>query len=331
MSTTVGAGIPLGGYQSPSARTAGLPDSGSVTNPLCRRAERTPPFCAPSSTMNAYACVSYGSFMLRVRQADHLVVPVAVEIGDRRRRGGPLQPHRRPDVRPRAGVPVVVVVLDRRAQPADELPPAEAAADEAALPVRVPGRGEDRRAVVVEDVDLVVVVRDDDLELRIVVEVADADVLAVGAVAVVAGAVEVGVVALRRQRVEPRPRRRRRAARPVQLAGRVEHEHLRAGRRGVRRRHDDLDAAVSVEVCGCHPARLRALAAAARRRRPAGLESQLAADEVVRGDGSFVSADHDLRHLVAVEVGDDARRVDPPLRRRALAELRPFASKTNVE
>jgi hypothetical protein len=48
---------------------------------------------------------------------------------------------------------------------------------------------------VVEQVDLVVVVRDDDLELRVVVELPDADVLAVAAVALVALSVEVGVAA----------------------------------------------------------------------------------------------------------------------------------------
>ena len=47
------AGIPLGGYQSPSGRTAGFPLSGGVTNPLCLRADSNPPSCAPSSTTNA--------------------------------------------------------------------------------------------------------------------------------------------------------------------------------------------------------------------------------------------------------------------------------------
>ena len=59
--TIVGAGMPLGGYQSPSGRTAGLLVSGSRRKPLCRRADRDPEPYAPSSTMNAYACVSYGS------------------------------------------------------------------------------------------------------------------------------------------------------------------------------------------------------------------------------------------------------------------------------
>ena len=215
---------------------------------------------------------------------------------------------------------VVVAILDHRTEPADELAPAEPATAVAAVPVPEPGGCEHRRAVVVEDVDLVVVKRDNDLELRVVVEVADPDVLAVGAVAVVAVAVEVGVVALAGQRVEPRPRRRRRALRPVDGALRVEHEHLRSGRRGVRRRHDHLDAAVPVEVGGGHAARLGTLAAAARRRGPAGLQLQASAAELIRRNGSLVAADDDLGHLVAVEVCDDTGRVDAALRRRPLAE-----------
>ena len=169
---------------------------------------------------------------------------------------------------------VVVAILDHRAQPADELPPAEPASAVAAVAIPEPGGREHRCPVVVEDVDLVVVESDNDLELRVVVEVADADVLAVGAVAVVAVAVEVGVVALAGQRVEPGPRRRRSTLRPVDGALRVEHEHLRSGRRGVRRRHDDLDPAVPVEIGSRHAPRLGTLAAAARRRGPAGLEPQ---------------------------------------------------------
>ena len=63
-------------------------------------------------------------------------------------------------------------------------------ADVAALAVRVPRRREHRRAVVVEEVDLVVVEGDDDLALPVAVELPDPDVLPVGAVAVVADAVE---------------------------------------------------------------------------------------------------------------------------------------------
>ena len=172
----------------------------------------------------------------------------------------------------------------------------------------------------VEDVDLVVVESDNDLELRVVVEIADADVLAVGAVAVVAVAVEVGVVALAGQLVEPRPRSRRRTLRPEDGALRVEDEHLRSGGRGVRRRHDDLDAAVPVEIGSRHATRLGTLAAAAGRGGPAGLELQAPAAELVRRDRSLVAADDDLGHLVAVEVGDDAGRVDATLGRRPLAE-----------
>ena len=213
---------------------------------------------------------------LHVRQPDHLVAPVAVEVDDRRRRGRPLQPRRRADVGPGARVPVVVVALHARAQPADELPPAEPGADVTALPVGEPRRGEHGRPVVVEEVDLVVVERDDELELRVVVELPDPDVLAVGAVALVADAVEGGVAAGPGERVVAGPRRRGRARRPVQRAGGVEDEDLGAGRRRVRRGHDDLDAPVAVQVARGHPARLGALPAAARGRGPARLQPQLA-------------------------------------------------------
>ena len=233
---------------------------------------------------------------------------VAVEVADRRRRGGPLQPRRLVHVRPVAGVPVVVVVLDLGPEPADELAPAEAPPGVAALAVRVPRRREHRRAVVVEEVDLVVVVGDDDLALRVVVELPDPDVLPVGPVAVVAGAVEGRV-----GRAVPRP------------AGRVgagggEDEDLRAGGRRVGCRGHDLDAAVAVEVRRRHAAGLRALAAAAGRGGPAGLGLQPAGAEVVGRDGAVVAADDDLLHAVPVEVGDHAGRVDPPVARGALAE-----------
>ena len=227
-------------------------------------------------------------------------------------------------MRPSPDVLVVVAILDHRAEPADELAPAEPAPAVAAVAIPEPRRREHRRPVVVEDVDLMVVECDNDLELRVVVEVADADVLPVGAVAVVAGAVEVGVVALAGLRVEAGPRRRRSALRPVDGALRVEDEDLRSRRRGVGRRDGDLDAAVAVEIGGGHPSRLRALAAAARRRGPAGLQPQPPAAELVRRDGALVAADDDLRPLVAVEVGDHAGGVDPALRRRPLAEQATF-------
>ena len=178
----------------------------------------------------------------------------------------------------------------------------------AALAVRVPGRREHRRAVVVEEVDLVVVERDDDLELRVVVELPDPDVLPVRAVALVAGAVEGrvgGVVARPAGRVG---------------AGGGEDEDLRAGVRGVGGRGDDLDAAVAVEVGRREAAGLRALPAAAGRGGPAGLERQAAGAEVVGRHGAVVAADDDLLHAVPVEVGDHAGRVDPALGRRPLAE-----------
>ena len=89
---------------------------------------------------------------------------------------------------------------------------------------------------------------------------------------------------------------------------------------------DDLDAAVAVEVGRGHAARLGALPAAARRGRPAGLDPQPPAGEVVRRDRALVAADHDLVHAVAVEVGDHAGRVDAALGRRALAEQPAAAS-----
>ena len=54
--------MPSGGYQSPDFRTIGLPVFGRVVNPACRRPERTPPFCAPSSTITACDWVWYGIF-----------------------------------------------------------------------------------------------------------------------------------------------------------------------------------------------------------------------------------------------------------------------------
>jgi hypothetical protein len=61
---------------------------------------------------------------------------------------------------------------------------------------------------VVEEVDVVVVVGDDDLALRVVVELPDPDVLPVGPVAVVADAVE-GRVGRAVPRIRARGRRRR--------------------------------------------------------------------------------------------------------------------------
>ena len=48
----VGAGMPHGGYQSPSGRWTGRLDIGSFSKPGCRMAERLPSPYAPSSTMN---------------------------------------------------------------------------------------------------------------------------------------------------------------------------------------------------------------------------------------------------------------------------------------
>ena len=324
MSTTVGAGIPDGGYQSPAGRTAGLPDRRRSREALVppRR-----PGAVAVRAVEHHERVRLGLvrlLLLRVRQADHLVPAVAVEVGDRRRRVRPLQPHRLLDVGPRARVLVVVARFHRRVEPADELAPAEPPPCVFAVAIAEPRRCEHRGAVGVEDVDLVVVEGDHDLELRIVVEVADADVLAVGAVAVVADAVEVGVVALAAQAVVSRPCRRRSALRPVERASRVEDEHLRAGRRCVRRRHDDLDPAVSVEIGRRESPRLGALTAAARRGRPPRLELEATAAELVGRHRALVAADDDLRPPVAVEVRHCAGGVDPPFRRGGLAELAPL-------
>ena len=324
MSTTVGAGIPDGGYQSPGARTAGLPDLGRVVKPFVP-ARRPGAVAVGAVEHHERVCLRLVRLLqLRVREADHLVPAVAVEVGDRRRRVRPLQPHRLPDVGPRARMLVVVARFHRRVEPADELAPAEPLPCVLAVAVAEPRRGEHGGAVVVEDVDLVVVEGDDDLELRVVVEVADADVLAVGAVAVVADAVEVGVVALAAQAVVSRPGRRRSALRPVERAPCAEDEHLRAGRRGVRRRHDDLDPAVSVEIRRRESPRLGALAATARRGRPPRLELEATAAELVGSHRALVAADDDLRPPVAVEVRDCAGGIDPPFRRSGLAELAPL-------
>ena len=279
--------MPLGGYQSPSGRTAGLLVSGSRLKPLWRRPERDALAVRAVEHHERVGLRLVRLVLLDVGDADDLVLAVAVEVADRRRRGRPLQPRRLVHVRPVAGVPVVVVVLDLGLEPADELAPAEPLPDEAALAVRVPRRREHRRAVVVEEVDLVVVVGDDDLALRVVVELADPDVLPVGAVALVADAVERRV-----RRAVPRPAGRVRA-------GGGEDEDLRAAGGGVGRRGHDLDATVAVEVGRRQAAGLRALAAAAGRGRPAGLEVQPAGAEVVGRDGPVVAADDDLLHAVA--------------------------------
>jgi hypothetical protein len=118
--------------------------------------------------------------------------------------------------------------LDPRVSPADELPPPHPPADHAGLPVGEPARRQDRRAVEVERVDLVVVEGGDDLQVGVVVDVADADVLAVSAVSVVAHPVEPQVVALAAQLVVARPRGVVTVLGLEQLAACVENEDLRA-------------------------------------------------------------------------------------------------------
>ena len=110
---------------------------------------------------------------------------------------------------------VVVVVLHLGVGPADELAPGQPVADPGGGPVGEVGGRVDGDAVVIEGLDVVIVVGDEDLQLRIVVDVADADVEAVAAVAAVARAVAVGVVAGAGQVVVPRPGRRVAARRLV--------------------------------------------------------------------------------------------------------------------
>jgi hypothetical protein len=167
---------------------------------------------------------------------------------------------------------------------------------------------------VVEQVDLVVVERDDDLELRVVVEVADPDVLAIRAVAVIAAPFEGSVAA-----VVPRP------------AGRARPE-------GSNTNTCDPVGAVfvvvattstrpsPVEVGRRHAAGLRALPAAAGRSRPTGLERSRPPTRSYAATVPSLPPTTISLHAVAVEVGDDAGRVDRALGRRPLAEQAPLAS-----
>ena len=178
------------------------------------------------------------------------------------------------DVGPVAGVQVVVVLLDQRIGPADELAPGEALVLVLAGAVGEVGGCEHRGAVGLEGVDVVVVVGDDDFLLGVVVDVADADVEAIAAVAVLA--LPVGVRVATRVRCAccsaarpasscPRAGRACRRARTRRPARRV---------RGVGRGHHHLDLAVAVEIPGRHAAALGRLAAAGGGRRPARLDGQ---------------------------------------------------------
>ena len=101
----------------------------------------------------------------------------------------------------------------------------------------------------------------------------------------------------------------------------VEHEHLRALRRGVGRGGDDLDPAVVVRSAAARPRTSGDWPPLSHGRRPAGLAVQPAAAEARRPRRSPVAADHDVGHAVALEVGDHGRRVDRPWRRPCPAEL----------
>jgi hypothetical protein len=256
-----------------------------------------------------------GLLALGVGQADDLVASVAVQVGDRRRRLGPLQPHPPAHVRPGPAVQVQVVAFDGRREPADELPPAHAAPLVGPLAVPEPGRGEHRGAVVVEQVDLVVIEGHDDLPGGVVVQVPDAHVEPVRAVPPVALPVEAAV-----GRAVAGPGARRRARGAVGTAGGVQDEHLRAGPGGVRRGHHHLHAAVAVEVGGGHAARLGALAAAAGGGRPAGHRAEPRGGEPVGGHRALAAAHHDLPGPVAVQVGHHRRRVDAAPRGRPRAQ-----------
>ena len=186
-----------------------------------------------------------------------------------------------------------------------------------ALPVGEPGRGEHGRAVVVEEVDLVVVEGDDQLELRIVVELADADVLAVGAVAVVAGAVE------RRRRRPCCSGARRTPSRPAAGSGSppasktntcapVGAVFVVVTATSMRPSPSRSAAAMPRASGHCPPLQVDA-GQPALTRSPAG-------DQLVRGDGAVVAAGDDLLAPVAVEVGDHGGRVDPAACRGPLAE-----------
>ena len=67
---------------------------------------------------------------------------------------------------------------------------------------------------------------------------------------------------------------------------------------------DDLGPAVSVEIGRRESSRLPALAAAARRCRPARFELKAAAAKLVSGHRALVAADDDLHPPVAVEIRD---------------------------
>ena len=301
----LGAGMPLGGYQSPSGRTRRLAREREPVEALVPATRARPLAVGAVEHHERVGLRLVRLLLLDVGDADDLVAAVAVEVADRRRRGRPLQPRRLVHVGPVAGVPVVVVVLDLGPEPADELAPAEAAPDMAALAVRVPGRREHRRAVVVEEVDLVVVEGDDDLALRVVVELPDPDVLPVGPVAVVADAVEGASAALYRGQ----PGAWRRAVKTKTCEPRPCWWSWRPPRCDRRRRG--------------RPPRGRGSPGTGRRcrsRRASRPWAQPAGAEVVGRHGAVVAADDDLLHAVAVEVGDHAGRVDPALARRPLAQ-----------
>src|SRR5207253_2241673 len=130
-----------------------------------------------------------------------------VEVRDARRRSRPLEPDLTvARVGPVARVQMVMVELDLRVRPADELAPTHPLIQELVLRVGEPARRQGARAVVMKDVELVVVVGDQDLELGPVVELADSDVLAVAAVALVALTIEARVAAGALVCVVTRPR-----------------------------------------------------------------------------------------------------------------------------
>ena len=182
-------------------------------------------------------------------------------------------------------------------------------------------RGQDRGAVEVEGVDLVVVEGGDDLQVGVVVDVPDGDVLAVRAVAVVADLVEPQVVA---------------AARAAGCSG---------ARRGGDRPWAGTACRWALNTKTCAPVGEVLVVVATTSTRPSPFRSAAASPRTSgvwpplltdAGQPFFTrsrpcrksyaatvpdAADHDLGHSVALEVGDHRRGVDPALGRRAPAQL----------
>ena len=155
-----------------------------------------------------------------------------------------------------------------------------------------------------------VVEGDHDLEVGVVVEVPDPDVQAVAAIPRLPGAIAVGIAARAGPGVVAGPGRKGRRRRLVQRPVRCEDEDLGAPRLGLGGGGHHLDLPVAVEVGGGEAAHLVIrVAGGGGRGRPARLEVESAPRPLV-GVDLVALAEHDLDDPVAVEVGDDVRRVD---------------------